>query len=217
MKLAIFDLDNTLLDGDSDHQWGRFLIERHAVDPAHYEGENERFYNQYKDGTLNIFEFLRFQLRPLTEHDPETLHAWRRQFMEEKIAPMILSKGRELLRRHRDRGETVLIITATNRFVTAPIAEALGVEHLIATEPQIRDGRYTGEVVGTPCFQEGKVICLRQWLLDRGEQMGESWFYSDSHNDIPLLSQVDHPVAVDPDDALARHAERNAWPLISLR
>jgi len=137
--------------------------------------------------------------------------------MDEKIAPMILQRGRELLQRHRDNGDTVLIITATNRFVTAPIAEALGVEHLIATEPQIHEGRYTGEVVGTPCFQEGKVICLKQWLLERNAQMGESWFYSDSHNDIPLMSRVDHPVAVDPDETLARHAEHNAWPIISLR
>jgi len=217
LKLAIFDLDNTLLAGDSDYLWGQYLIERGAVDAATYERENERFYTQYKNGTLDIYEFLRFQLRPLAEHDPDTLHAWRKEYLQRMIQPIILAKGRALLQQHRDEGATLMIITATNSFITAPIAQALGVEHLIATEPELFHGRYTGQVAGTPSFREGKVARLQQWLQSHGGILSASWFYSDSHNDIPLLERVDHPVAVDPDPALTQHATRNAWPIISLR
>ncbi|MGD2083125.1 MAG: HAD family hydrolase [Chromatiales bacterium] len=217
MALAIFDLDNTLLGDDSDYLWGRFLAERGIVDAQRYERENDRFYREYKDGRLDIQEFLRFSLRPLAEHPVAELHAWRERFIAEKIEPVILAAGRELLARHRAAGDTLLIITATNAFVTAPIAERLGVPHLIATEPELEAGRYTGKVAGVPSFREGKIARLEAWLGARGETLRGSWFYSDSHNDIPLLDRVDHPVAVDPDDRLAAHARNRGWPVISLR
>jgi HAD superfamily hydrolase (TIGR01490 family) len=217
LALAIFDLDNTLLNGDSDYLWGQFLVEQGIVDGPSYERENQRFYDEYKAGTLDIFEFLHFGLRPLAEHDMATLSAWHRQFMAEKIAPIMLPMAKELLQKHRDQGNFLLIITATNRFVTAPIAEAFGVDEMLATDPEIRDGRYTGEVEGTPCFQQGKVTRLNQWLAQSGHNLAGSWFYSDSHNDLPLLELVDHPVAVDADETLSAHAEQRGWQRISLR
>jgi HAD superfamily hydrolase (TIGR01490 family) len=217
LALAIFDLDNTLLGGDSDYLWGQFLVEQGIVDGPSYERENQRFYDEYKAGTLDIYEFLHFGLRPLAEHDMATLNAWHRQFMAEKIAPIMLPKARELLQRHRDQGDFLLIITATNRFVTAPIAEAFGVDEMLATDPQLRDGRYTGEVEGTPCFQQGKVTRLNQWLAQSGRNLASSWFYSDSHNDLPLLELVDHPVAVDADETLSDHAKQRGWQQITLR
>ncbi len=217
MALAIFDLDNTLLGGDSDYLWGRFLVEQGIVDGPKYERENQRFYDEYKAGTLDIYEFLRFSLRPLAEHDMATLDTWHRQFMREKIEPIMLPRARELLQQHRDQGDFLLIITATNRFVTAPISEAFGVDDMLATDPQIRDGRYTGEVEGTPCFQQGKVTRLKQWLEQSGRNLEGSWFYSDSQNDLPLLELVAHPVAVDADETLSAHAEQLGWPQISLR
>ncbi len=217
MSLAIFDLDNTLLGGDSDYLWGRFLVEQGIVDATYYERENQRFYDEYKAGELDIHEFLRFSLAPLAEHDPETLNRWRQQFMAEKIAPIMLPKAQELLQQHRTQGDYLLIITATNRFVTAPIAEALGVNDMLATEPEFKDGRYTGCVVDTPCFQHGKVVRLEKWLAGNGMNLADSWFYSDSHNDLPLLEMVTHPVAVDADETLSDHAKQKNWPQISLR
>ena len=217
MNLAIFDLDNTLLGGDSDYLWGRFLVEQGIVDAAHYERENQRFYDEYKSGQLDIHEFLRFSLRPLAEHDLATLQDWHRQFMADKIVPIMLPKARELLAKHRAAGDYLLIITATNRFVTGPIAEALGVDAMLATEPAMQAGRYTGEVEGIPCFQHGKVDRLHAWLAETGYNLANSWFYSDSHNDLPLLEQVTHPVAVDADETLAEHARLKGWPHISLR
>jgi HAD superfamily hydrolase (TIGR01490 family) len=217
VSLALFDLDNTLLAGDSDYLWGVFLAEQGLVDGKHYERENERFYQEYKQGRLDIFEFLRFSLKALSETEPQRLRELHRRFMAEKIRPIITQSARDLLQEHRDKGDTLLIITATNSFVTAPIAEYLQVPHLLATEPEIRDGRYTGEVQGTPCFQGGKVERLNAWLADSGLDMSDSYFYSDSHNDLPLLEKVDHPVAVDPDDSLKAAAEARDWPIISLR
>lgn len=217
LNLAIFDLDNTLLGGDSDYLWGRFLIERGLVDGEYYEHENRRFYEEYKVGTLDIHEFLRFSLQPLSEHDMATLHDWRVAFIREKIEPIMLPAARSLLQQHRAQGHTLLIITATNRFVTEPIANMLEVEHLLATEPEIRDGRYSGGVSGTPCFREGKVENLKIWLKATGMNLASSWFYSDSLNDLPLLEMVTHPVAVDPDDTLAEHARLRGWPVITLR
>jgi len=217
LSLAIFDLDNTLLGGDSDYLWGHFLVEQGHVDGERYERENQRFYDEYKAGTLDIYEFLRFSLKPLAEHDITTLQQWHRQFMEEKIQSIMLPKAAKLLQKHRNSGDFLLIITATNSFVTAPIAELLGVDHIIATDPELVDGRYTGEVSGTPCFQQGKVIRLKEWLAQSGHNLAESWFYSDSHNDLPLLEMVTHPVAVDADETLAAHADRRGWPHISLR
>jgi HAD superfamily hydrolase (TIGR01490 family) len=217
LSLAIFDLDNTLLGGDSDYLWGRFLVEQGHVDGAYYERENQRYYEEYKAGTLDIFEFLRFSLKPLAEQDMATLQQWHRQFMAEKITPIMLPKATALLQQHREADDTLLIITATNSFVTAPIAEALGVDKLLATDPELLHGRYTGEVSGTPCFQHGKVIRLNEWLTQSGQNLADSWFYSDSHNDLPLLELVSHPVAVDADDTLAAHAKARGWPHISLR
>ncbi|MGY4878759.1 HAD family hydrolase [Vreelandella aquamarina] len=217
MSLAIFDLDNTLISIDSDHAWGEFLLEQGAVDPVAYREANERFMADYNAGTLDIAAFLEVALKPLTEHSPEQLAAWHQQFMASKIEPNILPKAEELVARHRTRGDTLLIITATNRFITGPIAERLGIDHLIAVEPEIIDGHYTGRVVGTPSYREGKVIRLQQWLEDHDVTMDGAWFYSDSHNDLPLLEQVKHPVAVDPDDTLRQVAEERQWRIMSLR
>ncbi|MCC8987545.1 MAG: HAD-IB family hydrolase [Candidatus Contendobacter sp.] len=217
MSLAIFDLDNTLIGGDSDYLWGQFLAERGLVDGERHEQENQRFYDEYRAGTLDIRAFLAFMLKPLAEHPLADLLAWRAQFIEEKIGPILLPKATALLDRHRIAGDTLLIITATNRFITAPIAERLAVAHLLATEAEFSDGRYTGRSVGIPCFQQGKVARLSEWLAETGHDLAGSWFYSDSHNDLPLLNQVDHPVAVDPDEALASHAVERGWPMISLR
>ena len=217
MTLAIFDLDNTLLEGDSDYLWGQFLVEEGIVDARSYEEKNLYFYDQYKKGTLDIYEFLRFSLKPLTEHSIDQLHRWRSRFIDEKIRPILLEKGRKLIEQHADFGETLMIITATNRFVTEPIARELGIEHLLATDPAMKDGLYTGEVEGIPCFQEGKVKRLQQWLQHNRVSLEDSWFYSDSHNDLPLLQQVSHPVAVDPDEILRSHASQQGWNIISLR
>jgi len=217
LKLAIFDLDNTLLAGDSDYLWGEFLIERGVVDGEWHRRENERYYRAYKEGGLDIYEFLRFSLRALAEHPLPKLHAWRDQFVSEKIIPIMLPAAQELLNWHRRQGHTLLIITATNRFITAPIATLLGVPHLIATEPALVDGRYTGDVEGVPSFQEGKVTRLIEWMGVANPTFEEAWFYSDSHNDLPLLNRVGTPVAVDPDEALRREAKRRGWRIISLR
>lgn len=217
MALAIFDLDNTLLAGDSDYLWGQFLAEHGIVDADHYERENLRYYREYQAGTLDIMSFLAFQLQPLAAHDMATLHSWREQYLKEKIDPIILPKARALIEHHRRQQHTLLIITATNSFITAPIAQRLGVETLLATEPELTQGRYTGRVTGIPCFREGKVTRLEAWLREHKFDMYGSWFYSDSHNDIPLLEQVAYPTAVDPDAQLATHAAAKGWPVISLR
>ncbi len=217
MALALFDLDNTLLAGDSDYAWGQFLVTRGIVDGAAYEAANERFYDLYKQGKLDIHEFARFAFTPLKENDFEQLLAWRSEFVEEMIRPMMLEKGQRAIDQHRERGDTIIIITATNSFVTAPIAAAFGVKYLIATVPAMREGHFTGEIEGTPCFQEGKVARLRQWLERHDATLDDSTCYSDSHNDLPLLELVDHPVAVDPDDTLAATAHARNWPIISFR
>ncbi|OOG28776.1 phosphoserine phosphatase [Thioalkalivibrio denitrificans] len=217
MTLAIFDLDNTLIAGDSDYEWGRFLTDIGVVDEASYQATNRAFYEQYKAGTLDIHEFCRFAFKPLAEHDLKTLLEWRDRFLSERIEPLILPAAEELIRGHREAGHTLLIITATNLFITEPIAARLGVDDLLATEPEFRDGRYTGELRGVPCFQDGKVRRLEAWLENNAETMKGSWFYSDSQNDIPLLERVDNPVAVDPDEVLGDHAAARDWPIISLR
>ena len=217
MGIALFDLDNTLIAGDSDYLWGCFLVEQGIVDGASYERENRRFYDLYKVGKLDIYEFLDFQLRPLAANELDTLHHWRAQYIEEKIVPILLPKAHDLLNRHRDQGDTLVIITATNRFITAPIAGLYGIDHLLATEPELRSGRYTGGITGIPCFQDGKVQQLSDWLQAHRQTLEDSWFYSDSHNDLPLLNKVINPVAVDPDEILEQHASEHGWPVISLR
>ena len=217
MTLALFDLDNTLIAGDSDHLWGDYLVARGIIDAAHYKAVNDRFYEDYLAGTLDIDAYLRFALQVLAEHPMDDLLRWRDEFMRDEVAGIMLPAARDLLAHHREQGHTLVIITATNDFVTAPIAASLGVEHLIATRAEMRDGRYTGAVSDTPCFREGKVTRLRAWLAETGHDLSGSWFYSDSHNDLPLLSLVEHPVTVDADPALATEAESRGWPQISLR
>lgn len=215
MKFALFDLDHTLLDGDSDSLWGRYLVRQGVLDGEEYRRESAKYHAAYVSGELDIHEFLAFGLRPLTDHSRDQLEAWRARFVQECILPRIPAASRALLARHADH--TRVIITATNSFVTAPIAAALGVPHLIATEPEEVDGRYTGRVSGIPCFRDGKVAKLKAWLETRGQTAGETWFYSDSHNDLPLLERVTHPTAVNPDEVLTRVARERGWPVMRLK
>ncbi len=220
VRLALFDLDNTLLAGDSDFEWAQFLIAQGVLDRELYEARNHAFYAQYKAGTLDIHEFLDFQLKPLSRHPRGQLDAWRAQFMESRIRPIMLPKARELIAAHRAAGDELVIVTPTNRLVSAPIAEAFGVSQLIATEPEEKDGAFTGAVSGTPSFREGKVARLDSWLAARSldwASVEASRFYSDSLNDLPLLERVSHPVAVDPDETLRAAALARGWPVISLR
>lgn len=215
MKLALFDLDHTLLDGDSDSLWGRFLVREGAVDAEEYRREGARYMAEYRAGRLDIHEFLAFGLRPLKDNTPERLEGWRARFMREWVLPRIPAASHTLLRHHRSQGHALVIITATNSFITAPIAAEFGVDALIATEPELDGARFTGRVAGLPCFREGKVQKLATWLA--GREPAESWFYSDSHNDLPLLERVQHPVAVNPDEVLSRTATERGWPVMSLR
>lgn len=217
MSLAIFDLDNTLIADDSDFLWGQFLVDRGIVDKNHYEAANAKFYEDYKQGCLDIVEFLGFSLAPLAAHDPEQLYQWRDEFVETLIKPITLEAAHALVEQHRAAGDTLLVITATNRFVTEPIVKLYGIDNLLATTPEFKDGRYTGNFIDTPCFQAGKVKQLRDWLSTSTLNLDGSCFYSDSHNDLPLLELVEKPVAVDPDDKLRATAEQAGWPIISLR
>ena len=220
MNLVLFDLDNTLLAGDSDYEWGQFLIAKGAVDGAHYEAKNRAFYEDYKAGRLDIYAFLAFALHPLATHSRAELDAWHAEYMATRIRPMITDAARALVARHLADADLVAVITATNSFVTGPIAKEFGIPYLIATDPEEKDGRFSGEVSGTPCFREGKVARIEQFLEAHGTRLADvtsSWFYSDSHNDLPLLERVHHPIAVDPDPILLAHAEARGWPVISLR
>ena len=217
VALAIFDLDNTLLNGDSDYLWGQFLAQQGRVDAKHYEKENQRFYDEYVAGNLDIYEFLEFSLAPLSQMEMDELNQLHNQFMDECIRPVITTRSRTLIQQHIDQNDTLLIITATNLFITAPIAEELGIPNILATEPEIINNRYSGKVSGIPCFREGKVERLATWLKETGGNLADSYFYSDSHNDLPLLEMVKKPIAVDPDDTLRSHAEMKGWDIISLR
>ena len=217
MRLALFDLDNTLLGGDSDHAWGDWLCERGILDGATYKARNDAFYQDYLAGRLNITDYLNFTLDIFGRTEMAQLDAWHREFMAECIEPIILPKGLALLDRHRAAGDKLVIITATNRFVTAPIAARLGVDTLLATECEMVDGRYTGRTTDVPCFKEGKVTRLNRWMQENGFTLERSTFYSDSMNDLPLLEQVSYPVAVDPDPKLMAEAEDRNWPIMSLR
>ncbi len=217
MALALFDLDNTLLAGDSDYLWGEFLCDHGIVDRDHYEKENLRYYELYKQGRLDIHEFQAFSQQPLVENDPQKMLELREGFVEEKIRPIMSRASFELIDKHRQQNDTLVVITATNSFVTRPIVTAFGIEHLLATEPEVVDGRYTGKIAGIPCFQQGKVERLHEWMQQHQMSMQGSWFYSDSHNDLPLLREVDFPVVVDADEILLDEARKNNWPIISLR
>jgi HAD superfamily hydrolase (TIGR01490 family) len=219
MNLTLFDLDNTLLNGDSDFEWSQFLIRIGVLDRELFEAKNLAFYEHYKAGTLDIHEFLDFQLKPLSRHARKTLDGWHSQFMREQVSGMITQSARDLVDRHRAAGDVCVIITATNSFVTAPIAREFGVEHLIATEPEHRSGEFTGNVAGVPSFREGKIARLEEWMAQRGwgwDSFADTTFYSDSLNDLPLLDRVKHPVAVNPDDTLRKHAEQRGWLVMSL-
>ncbi len=217
MSLAIFDLDNTLISNDSDFLWGQFLVDQGLVDKDSYEHRNAQFYTDYTQGTLDIVAFLRFSLQPLSEYAPEVLYRWRKQFVAQIIQPCVLPAALALVNQHRKRGDTLLVITATNRFVTEPIVKLYGIDNLLATSPELKHGRYTGDFTGVPCFQTGKVTLLEQWLTETGHSLEGSYFYSDSHNDLPLLYKVEHPVAVDPDPKLRAVATAAGWSIISLR
>lgn len=217
VRLALFDLDNTLLGGDSDHAWGDWLCARGILDGVAYKARNDAFYQDYLAGKLDIQDYLNFSLEILGRSEMRQLADWHLEFMRECIEPIILAKGEALLAEHRAAGDRLLIITATNRFVTEPIAARLGVETLLATECEMADGRYTGRTTDVPCFKEGKVTRLNRWLAENGLDLSDSAFYSDSMNDLPLLEQVTRPVAVDPDPTLRAEAERRGWPIISLR
>ncbi|HZX31014.1 MAG TPA: HAD family hydrolase [Rhodocyclaceae bacterium] len=220
MNLALFDLDNTLLSGDSDFEWAQFLISKGVVDREVQEAKNIQFYEQYKAGTLDIYEFLAFQLAPLARHPREQLDAWHREYMDRHILPIIGAPARKLVKQHLEAGDLCALVTATNSFVTGPIALELGIAHLIATVPAFEDGRFTGGPRGTPSFREGKIARVDAWLESLGLWWGsfeKTWFYSDSHNDLPLLAKVSDPVAVDPDANLRTHAAKNGWEIISLR
>jgi HAD superfamily hydrolase (TIGR01490 family) len=220
VDLVLFDLDNTLLAGDSDYEWAQYLIERGVLDRAVYEARNDEFFAQYRAGTLDIHEFLAFQLAPLARYPRAQLDEWHAGFMDAKIRPMIGAPARALVADHLASGALCAVVTATNSFVTGPIARELGVPHLVATEPETRGDAFTGRPAGIPCFREGKVARLDQWLAAMGRPLasfGQSSFYSDSHNDLALLERMTHPIAVDPDDTLRRIAGSRGWPVISLR
>jgi HAD superfamily hydrolase (TIGR01490 family) len=220
VNLTLFDLDNTLLNGDSDFEWSQFLIRIGVLDRELFEVKNRTFYEHYKAGTLDIDEFLDFQLTPLSRHARKTLDEWHKQFMREQALGMITQSARDLVNRHRKTGDVCVIITATNSFVTAPIAREFGVEHLIATEPEHKGGEFTGRVAGVPSFREGKITRLHNWLSERGwtlDSFTDTTFYSDSLNDLPLLTKVKTPIAVNPDDTLRAHAQQHGWKVMSLR
>lgn len=217
MRLALFDLDNTLLAGDSDHAWGDYLCERGIVDAGTYKARNDAFYQDYLAGALDVLAYQNFCQELLGRADVAQLQQWHREFMRDRIEPIILAKGEALLAEHRAAGDRLLIITATNRFITGPIAARLQVATLLATECEMAGGRYTGRSTDVPCFQEGKVIRLNRWLQENRQSLEGSSFYSDSVNDLPLLLQVSRPVAVDPDPQLRAEAEQRGWPVISLR
>lgn len=219
-NLALFDLDNTLLAGDSDYNWSLFLIEEGLLDAKTHHDRNEQFYVDYKNGCLDIYAFLKFQLQPLSQHPKQFLDQLHLKYMEKVIRPMMTEKAQSLVNEHKANGDLCLVITATNSFVTKPIATAYGIEHLIGTDPEMVNGEYTGGVSGVPSFQMGKVTRLNQWLEARGQTLGDfakSYFYSDSHNDLPLMQLVTHPVAVDADPTLTEYAQTHHWPIISLR
>lgn len=217
MTLALFDLDNTLIAGDSDYLWGEFLVSKSLVDVQIYKNQNQKFYREYEAGNLDVNSYLRFALSALTQFEPELLNKLHSEFMAECIKPIWLPKAEELLTKHREAGDEIAVITSTNRFVVEPIVQALQVDNLICSEPETKDGRYTGNFVGTPCFAEGKVVKIIEWLQGRTTQLEDAYFYSDSHNDLPLMRKVSKPIAVDPDDQLRNEAEQLDWQIISLR
>jgi HAD superfamily hydrolase (TIGR01490 family) len=220
LNLALFDLDNTILAGDSDYNWSRFLIQEGYLDGAIHAEKNEKFYADYKAGTLDIYAFVEFQFKPLARNPRSVLNQLLKKYLEEVIKPMITEKARALVKKHQEEGDLIIVITATNSFITKPIAALFGIENLIGTDPEEKEGEFTGKVSGLPSFKEGKVTRLEAWLKNKNLSLAnfeKSYFYSDSHNDLPLMQKVTHPVAVDSDDILSEYATSKDWPQISLR
>ena len=218
MSLAIFDLDNTLIGGDSDYLWGEFLCDEGIIsDRQSFEKKNDYFYQQYELGSLDIYAWAEFSFEILSHYSINELEAFHLKFMAQKIEPIFLKKAQDCINSHNENGDTVLVITASNTFVTAPIVKRYGINHLIATEPEIVSGRYTGKVSGIPCFKSGKIENLIPWLERNGESLKDSTFYSDSHNDLPLLELVDNPVAVNADKILTKIAEKKGWEILNWR
>ena len=216
-RLALFDLDNTLLAGDSDHGWGQFMVAQGLVDGANYGAKNDAFYQDYLAGDLDMVAYAEFALTPLAKYSATELKTIHQKFMQTTVIPMIAPKTQALLKKHRDAGDVLVIVTATSDFITAPIAEYLAIPHLIATPTEYVDGRYTGKLSGTPCFKAGKIDKLNAWMALNGYNIEGACFYSDSHNDLPLLALVDEPIVVDPDPKLEAHALANGWQVMSLR
>ncbi len=217
MALAIFDLDHTLLNGDSDYLWGEYMVANQIVDKNEYQAKNKDFLRAYQRGQLDNDEYLQFALKPLTRHSMERLYNWRSDYVKNWIEPVIAPGTTSLLKQHREQGDTLIIVSATNLFITEPIAELLGVQHILSTEPEIVDQRYTGRYLGTPTYKEGKVVALKAWLENSEHRLEDSYFYTDSINDLPLLEQVSTPIAVNPDDALGAIAEERGWQILDLR
>ncbi len=217
MTLAIFDLDHTLINGDSDYLWGEYMVEKGIVEEQEYRQRNLVFYQDYQRGKLDNDTYLAFALEPLTRYSLDELYAWRADFIEQWIRPIIVGGAEGLLRKHREEGHELLIISATNLFITEPIAALFGVPTILSTEPEIVDNRYTGRYLGTPTYQQGKVIVLEAWLAETGHDLVGSYFYSDSINDLALLERVENPVVVHPDAELKSIAEKRDWRIIDLR
>jgi len=218
MPLAIFDLDNTLIGGDSDYLWGEFLCDEGIItDRESFQKMNDYFYHQYEIGELDIYAWAEFSFKVLSEHSFDKLNQLRKDFMETKIRPIFLEKAQNCIDNHKKNGDSVLVITASNTFVTQPIVEMYGIEHLLATEPEFVSGRFTGKVSGIPCFQSGKIDNLMPWLEKNNENLIGSYFYSDSHNDLPLLELVDNPVAINGDPILMAAANENGWTNLDWR
>ena len=216
MTLAIFDLDHTLINGDSDHLWGEYMVENGIVDEQAYRQRNDVFYQDYQRGTLDNDQYLAFALEPLTHYSIDELHAWRADYVEKWIRPLIAPGTARLLDEHHHSNHQLMIISATNLFVSEPIGQMLGVTTVLATEPEIIANRYTGRFLGTPTYQQGKVTVLKEWIANNNQDLGGAYFYSDSLNDLALLEQVDNPVTVNPDDDLKLIAEARAWKIIDL-
>ena len=218
MSLAMFDLDNTLIGGDSDYLWGEFLCDEGIIsDQESFQKMNEYFYHQYEIGKLDIYAWAEFSFKILTEYSLDELNEFRQNFIETKIKPIFLERAQDCINKHKENGDTVLVITASNTFITSPIVEMYGIDHFLATEPEFKSGRFTGKVSGIPCFQSGKIDNLMPWLDKNGENLIGSYFYSDSHNDLPLLELVDNPVAINSDKVLTSVARENGWPVLDWR
>jgi len=218
MSLAMFDLDNTLIGGDSDYLWGEFLCDEGIIsDQESFQKMNEYFYHQYEIGKLDIYAWAEFSFKILTEYSLDELNELRQNFIETKIKPIFLERAQDCINKHKENGDTVLVITASNTFITSPIVEMYGIDHFLATEPEFKSGRFTGKVSGIPCFQSGKIDNLMPWLDKNGENLIGSYFYSDSHNDLPLLELVDNPVAINSDKVLTSVARENGWPVLDWR